>query len=89
MSLAIDPAQVTAVLLVDGWHHVHGGSFDLEAYEYVAPQPGLLLFNGEQAATLSATGFSFISYSEELREGKPVRIAGPITSVLAVRRDVQ
>jgi hypothetical protein len=53
MSLAIDPAQVTAVLLVDGWHHVHGGSFDLEAYEYVAPQPGLLLFNGEQAATLS------------------------------------
>lgn len=40
MSLMIDIDNVTAVLLADGWHQVHGDSFDLDAYEYIqAPKP--------------------------------------------------
>lgn len=34
-SLAIDPDDVTEVLLADGWHEVDKDSFDLDAYEYI------------------------------------------------------
>lgn len=83
MSLAIDVAQVRSVLLVDGWHAVADGSFAVDAYEYVAwDTPGVenpvSLAAGADAG-VSAAGFAFVSTDGE-------RIAGPLTSVLAVDR---
>lgn len=84
MSLAIDPARVSAVLLADGWHNVdpipgrlsdRTSSFTLDTYEFV--EDNHVLFNGEKAPTLSAMGFTF-------RQGE-VRFYGPITSILAVK----
>lgn len=81
MSLAIDVAQVRSVLLVDGWHAVADGSFTVDAYEFVAwDTPGLdnpVSPAAGDGTGVGAAGFAFVSTDGE-------RIAGPLTSVLAV-----
>lgn len=77
MSLAIDPSRVAEVLLHDGWHKVAGTSFDLDSYEFVAPE-GLVLHGGGKS-NISATGFLFTE------QGVTTELAGPLSSILAVR----
>lgn len=82
MSLAIDVAQVRSVLLVDGWHAVADGSFTIDAYEYVAwDAPGI-----ENPVSLAAgdSGLCDAGFAFDTDDGE--RIAGPLTSVLAVDR---
>ncbi|MEN4399657.1 hypothetical protein A5768_08265 [Mycolicibacterium fortuitum] len=76
MSLAINTDDVTAVLLADGWHDVSNSSFDIDSYEYIWEDD--LVFGGGRDPLIPASGFSF---SDALGR----RIAGPLTSVLAVR----
>jgi hypothetical protein len=67
------PAKVIAVLLADGWHHVVQGSFSV----------GPLSFGAVHDPDVP--GFWF----EEADHGNPYRpatLAGPLTSVLAVRQ---
>ncbi len=78
MSLAIDTDTVSAVLLADGWHQVTARSFDLDAYEFV--WEGETLLGGGNCAGVPSTGFSFTT-----TDGSTV--AGPLTALLAVRRD--
>ena len=40
MSLPINPSDVVAVLLSDGWHIVKDGSFAVDAYAYVESYAG-------------------------------------------------
>lgn len=91
MSLYIDVDTVTAVLLADGWHQVADASFNLDAYEFVwsgtdgitvveSDEDALLLLAGGRESLVPATGFSF------KEEGGGWQIAGPITSILAVRQ---
>jgi hypothetical protein len=35
MSLAIEVADITHVLLADGWHTVHDASFGIDSYEFI------------------------------------------------------
>jgi hypothetical protein len=86
MSLAIDTNRVTRVLLIDGWHDVEPGSFDLDSYEFgYVPDSylpkGLVSFQpthrgGESG--VCATGFTFIE------QGTDVVVYGPLTAVHAV-----
>lgn len=78
MSLAIDVDDVTAVLLADGWHDVADDSFDLDSYEYL--HLGDLLLGGGSVDGVPSTGFRFVG-----TDG--ANMAGPITAVLAVKRD--
>jgi hypothetical protein len=69
----IAPATVVAVLLADGWHRVVRGSFSVGAMHFGAH------------ADAGVLGFSF----EEADNGSPYRpaaLAGPLTSILAVRQ---
>jgi hypothetical protein len=69
----IAAAKVIAVLLADGWHRVVRGSFSV----------GTLGFGADAEAGLA--GFTF----EEADNGSPHRpatLAGPLTSILAVRQ---
>lgn len=80
MSLEIDLSQVSEVLLNNGWHDVRKGSFEVDASEYVSPgciAAGGLGGNGSKAG---GPGFRF---EEATRE--PSTVAGPLTSILAVR----
>jgi hypothetical protein len=68
----IATTNVVAVLLADGWHRVVQGSFSV----------GALGFGAD--ADLGTPGFCF----EEADHGSPYRpaaLAGPLSSVLAVR----
>ena len=69
MSLAIEPENVIAVLLADGWHSVQPQSFDLDAYEFCEATGDALHGGG--------VGFTFTS-------SEHYQISGPLTSVLAV-----
>ena len=65
--------KVVAVLLADGWHRVVQGSFSVGALNFGAgADPGLLGFSCEEADTGSPY--------------RPAALAGPLTSVLAVRQ---
>lgn len=75
MSLAIDIGRVTAVLLVDGWHEIRGGTFNLDAYEFQQEDASV---HGAGDSRVCATGFSFKSGADEF-------MAGPLTAILAVR----
>lgn len=81
MSLAIDVARVRSVLLADGWHAVSDGSFTVDAYEFVTwdvdgiENPVSLAAGDDDA--VSAAGFAFRTTDGD-------RVAGPLTSVLAV-----
>ena len=70
----IVPATVVAVLLADGWHRVVPGSFSV----------GVLSFGAE--AGPGTPGFRF---EEEASTGSPYRpatLAGPLSSIIAVRQ---
>jgi len=69
----IAPGKVVAVLLADGWHRIIQGSFSVGALGFGA------------AADPEVLGFCF----EEADDGSPYRpaaLAGPLTSILAVRQ---
>ena len=76
MSLAINVDLVTHVLLADGWHTVHGDSFDLDAYEYMHEKNPIV--KGGSVAGVPSTGAVWL-------ESDGTRIMCPLTSVLAVR----
>ena len=78
MSLAIDIGRVTAVLLVDGWHEIRDGTFNLDTYEF---QQGDASVHAEGDSGISGTGFSFKSGADEF-------MAGPLSAILAVRYKV-
>lgn len=82
MSLSIDPDTITEVLLADGWHAVHGESFYLDAYEYVDDTSYILHGGGDSG--ICSTGFAFTETLFNLG-GTRIQIAGPLTSILAVR----
>lgn len=95
MSIWINIDLVEAVLLSDGWHTVQGG-MGLDAYEYIwwgdadddwrksreyrqkykGGDPHVLLGGGREPL-IPATGFYFTCECG--------RLAGPVTSVIAVR----
>jgi hypothetical protein len=71
--ITVAPAKVVSVLLADGWHRVVRGSFSV----------GTLGFGVD--ADLGTLGFCF----EEADHGSPYRpgtLAGPLSSILAVRQ---
>jgi hypothetical protein len=73
MSNNTTAAQVVAVLLADGWHHITRGSFSV----------GPLGLGAH--ADLGGLGFRF----EEADSGslhKPTSLAGPLDSIIAVRQ---
>jgi hypothetical protein len=81
MSLEIEVGEVSEVLLSNGWHDVRLGSFEVDAVEYVSPgriAAGALGGNGAKAG---GPGFKF----EETTREPPTVVAGPLTSILAVR----
>lgn len=77
MSLYIDVDHVTEVLLADGWHPVINDSFTIDSYEFQR-NDDMVLLRGGQDPLISAGGFGF-------EESRNVFMAGPLTSVLAVR----
>ncbi len=85
MSLAIDVTRVTHVLLADGWHEVADGSFTVAPYEFGRPADTraddlAVLYNSGSMGT-GPMGFEFT----EARTS--ALIGGPLTSVIAVRRE--
>ncbi len=89
MSLAIDPATVTHVLLADGWHRIEDESFCLDAYEYVEGDlDSLVLIHGGGASGVCTTGFRFLEDLDgnagTAHVGDHQCVSGPLTSVLAV-----
>ena len=81
MSLAIDVRMVKWVLLADGWHEVAGGSFELDAYEYVDKDMGedRPVFSGAQVNGVPSTGATW-------KEPGGAIVTCPITAILAVKR---
>ena len=79
MSLDIDIQDVAEVLLADGWHVVHGKSFGLDGFDFTLA--GRRVHGGGDSG-VCATGFSFVPDQEGSR------IAGPLTSILALRYGV-
>jgi len=69
-------ARVVAVLLVDGWHRVVPGSFRV----------GSLSFEAE--ACPGTPGFRFEEADAD-RPYQPAVLAGPLTSIIAVRQVTQ
>jgi hypothetical protein len=70
VSLFIDPKNVTAVLLSDGWHEVQPpGSFDLDSYEFgytydsddgwYPSESKTVVLHGGGNSGVCATGFTF------------------------------
>ena len=81
MSLAINIDRISGVLLADGWEDVEVGTFTLDAYELVERNDdgSSHMWHAGGAHGICSQGFRF-----ECREGSGV-IAGPLTSILAVR----
>jgi hypothetical protein len=75
-SLDIDIEDVLEVLFADGWHVVHGESFELGAFDFT--HRGRRVHGGGDSG-VCATGFSFVTDQEGSR------LAGPLTSILALR----
>lgn len=84
MSLAIDPEAVTDVLLADGRHGVQDLDFSLDSYEFVEPDGGHVLHAGGDSG-ICATGFKFSEMVNMDGENYVVIVAGPLSSILAVR----
>jgi hypothetical protein len=84
MSLAIDVDRIESVLLSDGWHSVHGNSFLIDAYEYLAypegldKDPDMQFAGGEAKELIPAAGASW-------RDVQGHAYFCPMTSILAVR----
>ncbi|MGW6912539.1 hypothetical protein ACWGB8_01755 [Kitasatospora sp. NPDC054939] len=75
MDIAITRANVTGVLLADGWHDVQHGSFDLGPRKFIADQPKPL---DKLLAFDAGMGFTFKDQNGRM-------IEGPLASVLATR----
>ncbi len=69
MSLGIRTGEITAVLLVDGWHDVLDGTFGIDTYEYV--DGDYIVHSGREP------GFGFVATGDEI-------VYGPLTAILAV-----
>lgn len=85
MSLAIDPEDVTHVLLPDGWHHVQPGTFILDSFEFVDgadDSVGGILLGGGREPLVAALGYEF----QERGASEGTTLAGPINRLYAVRR---
>ena len=86
MSLDIDVARVTEVLLPDGkWHQVADASFDLDAYEYLEVDDGkenTLFKGGVEKPLVPATGACWSEHGDSKRNVRTVFC--PITAILAV-----
>ena len=80
LDIDIDIEDVLEVLLADGWHVVHGESFELGAYDFT--HKGRRVHGGGDSG-VCATGFSFVTDQEGSR------LAGPLTSILALRHGVR
>lgn len=77
MSLAIDVAQVAAVLLPDGeWYDVEAKSFNLDAYEF---QEGEQTIHKGGQGGITSTGFVFKV------KNRGSMMYGPLTAIVAVR----
>lgn len=88
MSLAIDPDNVTHVLLADGWHACDfdctrandkekASSFCFDAYEYFTEY-----WNFDQLKTAFHTSFDGVGFTFN-EEG--ITISGPASSIIAVK----
>ena len=81
MSLAIDMARVTSVLLGGEWIAVIAESFDIDSYEFMDDRFGLgdprSVRHGGGASGICASGFYF--------ESSNGFVYGPLTSIQAVR----
>ena len=86
MSLDIDVARVTEVLLPDGkWHQVADASFDLDAYEYLEVDDGnenTLFKGGEALPLVPDTGACWSEHDDS--KGNVRTVFCPITAILAV-----
>jgi hypothetical protein len=95
MSLAINAAKVTAVLLAGRWYAVKPGSFDLDSYEFLdGPTSGHhMVLHGGGRSGVCATGFCFVQIREDPVTGETAAVdgtvAGPLTAVQAVRYDTE
>ena len=76
VSLDIEIEEVVEVLLADGWHVVHGKTFELDGFDFT--HEGRRVHGGGDSG-VCATGFSFVTDQEGSR------LAGPLTSILALR----
>ena len=81
MSLAIEVDYVRAVLLADGWHEVEEQSFYLDRFEFVWGVDAEGKANVMHAA--GSDGISVMGFSLVDEDG--TRIAGPLSSIIAVR----
>jgi hypothetical protein len=79
VSLDIDIEEIAEVLLADGWHVVYGRSFALDDFDFTLA--GRRVRGGGDSGVCS-TGFSFVT------DEAGSRIAGPLTSILALRHGV-
>jgi hypothetical protein len=82
MTLAIQVDEVTEVLLADGWHTVLHQSFAIDAYEFLY---GEQVPHGGGEGGISSQGFRFLETGTGV--GLNISIAGPLTSILAVRHN--
>ena len=86
MSLDIDIARVTEVLLPDGkWHQVADASFDLDAYEYGEggdENEDALFKGGQEKGLVPATGACWSEHDDS--KGNRRTVFCPITAILAV-----
>lgn len=73
MAQEIQPEDVKEVLLPDGWHEVEAGSFNQDA-------PRVLGGNGEKNFA-----FTDLDYCDEGHQVIITRVAGPLSSIRAVR----
>ena len=92
MSLAIQVNNVSEVLLADGWHVVEPSihddlgwtsSFDVDSYEFFDEQR--ILVTGGGVRGVPSTGATWIEKSDS-GNGTLVKVACPLTAVLAVRQ---
>jgi hypothetical protein len=91
VSLAIDIAAVTAVLLPDGWHTVADKSFTIDAYEFVAfnsddptdDEDGMIMHSSGEGG-VCPVGFSFVEKASG-KSAKRTPMSGPLTAIIALR----
>jgi hypothetical protein len=76
VSIGIDVDAIAQVLLADGWHLVDGKSFSVDAAYYE--------WGSRDNFELGKVGLGFIF--TEVVDGELLDVAGPISSILAVRQ---
>ena len=71
--IKINPEDVKEILLDDGWHEVEEGSFDLDSPKYPGSNGG------------KNFAFTDLDYCDEGCQVIITRLAGPLSSIRAVR----